>query len=87
MKRILFKPAALVCLLAFLLSLANAMGNKRFLQGRYKQSNQGAACFPFTTLPASCTPSMTGIICTTPFGSFTRTWYQDACATPFYEFP
>ncbi|KAA2238812.1 hypothetical protein F0L74_21600 [Chitinophaga agrisoli] len=60
---------------------------KVFLQGRYKQSNLGAACFPFTTLPDVCGPSVTGTVCTTAFGAATRTWYQDACQTPYYRLP
>ncbi len=77
----------MVCLMAAGISVAFKLDDKLFLQGRYKQSNQGAACFPFTTLPDVCGPSVTGTICTTAFGSATRTWYQDACLTPYYRLP
>ncbi|TWI87769.1 hypothetical protein LX66_1840 [Chitinophaga japonensis] len=84
MKNVQFKTGLLVSFFSLVISLCSAMTGGRYLQGRYKQSDQGSACFPYTTLPGVCTPAFTGVICTTTFGSATRQWYQDACMTPYY---
>ena len=87
MKRVNLNPARLICLLALILSLTTAMRSKPFQLGRYKQSNLGQICFDYTTAPATCTTDNTGVICTTLVGSATRTWYVDACVTPYYKLP
>jgi len=88
MKRILLRPTVIICSLALLLTLVTrSYGKKQTLQGRYKQSNAGNTCFPFTDLPGDCTSTVTGVFCETPFGSLTRKWYADACVTPFYKIP
>jgi hypothetical protein len=87
MNRIRFKLAALAAAATLVLALTGAHGNRQLVQGRYKQSNQGNVCFQPTSLPGSCTATNTGILCTTQIGSATRTWYSDACVTPFYKWP
>lgn len=88
MKKVILKPTSLVCLFALLLTVTSTMAGKRFINGWYKQSNLGSTCFGATPIPEVCTTTVTGIICTTPFGGATRTWYQNiGCPTPFYKNP
>lgn len=88
MKKQNFKPATLVGLFALLLTVTSTMAGKRFLNGTYKQSNQGQTCFPPTPIPEGCTSSFTGTICTTIVGGATRTWYQSInCTNPYYRLP
>lgn len=79
-----FMPAALACALGLLLALASSMTSKPYIVARYKQSGQ-QGCFA-GILPSDCTQSVTGVPCTSSFGTATRTWYQDdACTVPFYK--
>ncbi len=87
MKNRLLKPISLVVLSAVLIALCSAFSGKRFLQGRYTQSNTGTFCYPMTTVPDVCTPSVTAQLCVTPSGTTTATWYNDACQTPYYRVP
>lgn len=86
MKKFRFNFASIIAGLALVVTLCSA-DSKKFVTARYTQSNQGSFCNAPTTLPAVCTPLVNLQICTTAFGSLTRTWYQDACQTPYYRQP
>jgi len=86
MKNFRFNFASIIACLAVMVTICSA-NSKKFINARYTQSNQGSFCNSPTTLPATCSPSATAQLCTTPFGSLTRTWYQDACLSPYYKLP
>lgn len=86
MKKIRLNVAGIIACLALVLTLSSAT-SKKFVNARYTQSNQGSFCNIPTTLPAVCSPTVTAQLCTTAFGALTRTWYQDACQTPYYREP
>lgn len=87
MKRTNFKPVGAVCLFALLVSLTSAMGGKRFVNARYKETGV-QTCFQPQTMPENCTATNTGVLCTSTFGSVTRTWYQGtSCVVPYYKLP
>ena len=86
MKKFRFNPATTIACLALVLTLCSA-NSRRFVNARYTQSNQGSFCNTPTTLPSVCTPAVNPQLCTTAFGTLSRTWYQDACQTPYYRQP
>ena len=86
MKRTNFKITGVICLGALLFSLTSAIEGKQAGSARYKVTGQ-SACFLPEPLPGSCTSSNTGTLCTITSGSVTKTYYQDACVTPYYKIP
>jgi len=87
MKNFLCKHRREVITLAVLLfSTLFSMGSARRISAKYTQSNLGSLCL-IGTLPEYCTPVVTGVICTSPSGSATRTWYSDNCVTVLYRLP
>lgn len=86
MKKFRFSFASIIACLAVVVTLCSA-NSKRFVTAYYTQSNLGSWCNTPTTLPLTCTPVIKAQLCTTPFGSLTRTWYQDECETPYYRQP
>jgi hypothetical protein len=84
MKRTNFKITGGICLFALLFSLSSAIGGKRFATARYKMTGS-ATCFMPETLPQGCITTNSGTLCTQTTGSITKTYYQDACVTPYYR--